>query len=437
LTRIAIIGAGSVSFTRTIVSDLLQQPATSDCDLRLYDIDAGALEAAALLVEQMRQDAGAPGPIRQATDLRDCVRQADYVICTLLAGGRAAAIKDFEVTGNYGLRYTVGDTLGVTGISRAMRTIPALLEIASACQDVAPGALLLNYTNPMGMVVSAIGREIGFPTVGLCHSAEFTAQSLAEYVGVPLPSLQWWSAGINHLAWMLSLAADGRDLYPDLAKAAERDEIYERDMVRFELMKRVGYFVTESSKHVAEYVPFFINKPAEVERLKVPVGEFLTRRPVPIAVQLERARGQSDSYLLPRSNEYAPALIAARESHTDWVFQGNIMNDGVIDNLSSRMCVEAPCVVSNGQVTPTRVGRLPTAAAGLTQQSLTVQELAVEAVTRRDKDLLCQAVMMDPQASATLTLDSIWQLVDDLLEAHPQTPEFTSRRLWQFDPVSA
>lgn len=432
MTAIGIIGAGSVSFTRTLVSDLLQRPATRDCELRLFDIDMEALNASQALVEQMRFEAGSVGPVSAAEDLKGCVRGVDYVICTILVGGRAAAIKDFEVTSKYGLRFTVGDTLGVAGIARALRTIPALVEVAQACQQWAPDAVLLNYTNPMGMLVSAVGRAVGFPTVGLCHSADYTLRTLASYLEVPVEEVMWQSAGINHLAWILSLSHRGHDLYPALARAGEQPAVYDKDRARFELMKRFGYFVTESSKHVSEYLAFFIDKPAEIERLQVPVGEFLTRRPVPIAAQLEQARGEGQSWLRPISNEYAPAVIAASESNTDLVFQGNVMNDHLIDNLSADMCVEAPCAVTKGKVSPVRVGRLPSAPAALCQQSLSVQELAVEGVITKDRDLIYQAVMLDPQASALLTLRSMSELVDDLLNAYPGLEGFSPRRLGLF-----
>ncbi len=435
MTAITIVGAGSVSFTRTLVSDLLQQPATRDCELHLFDINAEALGAARDLVEQMRQEAKSPGVVQAHADLRSSVADADYIICTILVGGRPAAIVDFEVTGRYGLRYTVGDTLGVAGISRALRTVPALVEIARTCADVAPGGLLLNYTNPMGMLVSAVGKAVGYPTVGLCHSADYTVRTLASYLEVPSLSLQWWSAGINHLAWMLSLTYDGQDCYPDLARAAEREEVYVRDRARFELMKRIGYFVTESSKHVSEYLAFFIDKPGEIERLGVPVGEFLTRRPVPLATQLAQERAGDHSWLKPVSNEYAPALIAARESGSDWSFQANVLNESLIDNLTSGLCVEVPCFVTRGRLAPARVGPLPRGAAGLTQQSLTVQELAVAGIISGDRDAVYQAIMMDPQASATLPLATMAELLDDLLAASGTLPRFSSRRLSMFDKV--
>lgn len=437
MTVIGIVGAGSVSFTRTLVSDLLQRAATRNCELRLFDVDPGALKAAQSLVEQMRSEAGAEGPVVAPPDLRTCVTGTDFVICTILVGGRAAAIKDFEIGSKYGLNFTVGDTLGVAGIARALRTVPALLEVARACADWAPRSTLLNYTNPMGMLISAIGRCVGSPTVGLCHSAEFTVRTLAAYMDVPVPEVQWMSGGINHLAWMLSLQRLGQDLYPELARAAEGEEIYSRDRARFELMKSIGYFVTESSKHVSEYLAFFIDKPGEIERLKIPVGEFLTRKPVPIATQLEQAQADGHDWVKPLSNEYAPAVIAACASNSDLVFQGNIMNDNVIDNLSADMCVEAPCAVTKGKIAPVRVGRLPAAPAALSQQSLTVQELAVEGVLNCDRDLIYQAVMMDPQASANLTLRKMGQLVDDMLAAYPGLPEYSSGRLWLFDRVPA
>jgi alpha-galactosidase len=435
VTAITIVGAGSVSFTRTLVSDLLQQPATRDCELHLFDIDAEALEASRQLVEQMRQEAKSPGLVRAHEDLGSSVSGADYIICTILVGGRPAAIADFEITGRFGLRYTVGDTLGVAGISRALRTVPALVEIAQACADVAPAGMLLNYTNPMGMLVSAVGKAVGYPTVGLCHSADYTVRTLASYLELPSSALQWWSAGINHLAWMLSLTYHGRDCYPDLARAAEREDVYARDRARFELMKRVGYFVTESSKHVSEYLAFFIDKQYEIERLAVPVGEFLTRRPVPLAAQLAQEREGDHSWVKPMSNEYAPALIAARESGIDWSFQANVLNDRLIDNLTAGMCVEVPCFVTRGRLAPARVGRLPLGAAGLTQQSLTVQELAVAGILSGDRDGVYQAIMMDPQASATLTLSSMSKLVDDLLAGYGDLPQFSSRRLSMFDKV--
>lgn len=435
MTAITIVGAGSVSFTRTLVSDLLQQPATRDCELHLFDIDGEALEASRQLVEQMRQEAKSPGLVRAHGDLRSGVSGADYIICTILVGGRPAAIADFEITGRYGLRYTVGDTLGVAGISRALRTVPALVEIARACADFAPAGLLLNYTNPMGMLISGVGKAVGYPTVGLCHSADYTVRTLASYLELPSSALQWWSAGINHLAWMLSLTHNGRDCYPDLARAAEREEVYARDRARFELMKRVGYFVTESSKHVSEYLAFFIDKQSEIERLAVPVGEFLTRRPVPLANQLAQEHGDGHSWLKPMSNEYAPALIAARESAGDWCFQANVLNDGLIDNLTDGMCVEVPCFVTRGRLAPAKVGRLPLAAGGLTQQSLTVQELAVDGIISGDRDAVYQAIMMDPQASATLTLATMSNLLDDLLAGYGDLPRFSSRRLSAFDKV--
>lgn len=431
MTVVSIVGAGSVTFTRVLVSDLLSRVATHDCELRLYDVNADALQAAGRLAAAMRSEAASNGPTSVTDNLKECVKGADYVICTILQGGRSAAIRDFELAGKYGLRHTVGDTLGIAGISRAVRTIPVLLEIAKACSAYAPDGLLLNYTNPMGMLVSAVARGVGYPTVGLCHSAEHTVLSLCRYLGVPPERLQWRSAGINHLAWMLTLAMEGRDLYPDLAVAGSRQEIYDQDRVRFELLKRVGFFVTESSKHVSEYLAFFMDKPNEIERLGIPVGEYLTRKRRPLAEELEKNSDQQ-SWLLPISDEYAPSLIAALVSNEDWAFQGNVINDRVIDGLRANMCVEVSCLVSKGYVTPCRVTDFPPTLAALTQQSLNVQELAVEGVLNQDRDLIYQAVMLDPQASAVLDLRGMAQLADDLVKDYPG---YASRRLFMFDPV--
>lgn len=415
MTAIAIVGAGSVSFTRTLVSDLLQQEVTRECELCLYDLDDAASASATELVTELREQAKAPGPLRRATSLAEAVDGADYVITTILAGGRSAALGDFELTGRYGLRYTVGDTLGVAGIARAMRAIPALVEIARTCATHAPDGLLLNYTNPMGMLVTAVARAVGYPMVGLCHSADYTARTVARYLEIPPAELEWWSGGINHLAWMLRLSRDKADLYPELVRRAARPELFVEDPVRFDLMARFGLFVTESSKHVAEYLGFYIDKAEEIERLAVPVGEFLSRRPVPIAEQLKNER--AGGLLRPPSNEYAPAVIAAAEAGTDYCFQANVMNGGLIENLPAHVAVEVPTVMSRGQLAPVRLGALPSGPAALCRQQMGVQDLAVDAVLNGDRDLLTQAVLLDPQASAVLTVRRIDQLVAELIDA--------------------
>ena len=430
---VTIIGAGSVSFTQTLVSDLLQQEETKDCELRLHDIDPEALRAAQTLVERMRLELRSPscGPVRASTDLRKSVAGSDYVICTVLVGGREAAVRDFEVTSRFGLRFTVGDTLGIAGISRAIRTIPVLKHVADVCSDVAPNALLFNYTNPMGMLVSAVGRSTGFPTIGLCHGTAYTVKTLAEYLQIPSEDIEWTSAGINHLAWLLTLSVQGRDLYPELASVASRPEIYNRDRVRFDLMKRFGYFTTESSKHVAEYLGFYVTRPSEIDRLAIPIDEFLGRRPIPISKQLDLMQ-TAGSLLRPRSNEYAPPLIAALESNGHMAFQGNVMNDHLIDDLVQDMCVEVPCFAIRGTVTPTRVGRLPAGVGALTRQSHSVQELAVDGVLKGDRDYLYQAALMDPQTASVLDVNQICELVDLLVEGDPR---FRSGRLESFAGV--
>ena len=362
MTAITIVGAGSVSFTRTLVSDLLQQPATRDCELHLFDIDAEALEAARQLVEQMREEAKAPGAGGGARRSRgpacrasttSSARSWSAVAPRLSPTSRSRRATGFTTPS--ATRSVWRGFHGHCGRSRPWSTSPA-----PAPTSPPTGCCSITQTRWACSCRRWERLSVTRPS-GLCHSADYTVRTLASYLELPSSALQWWSAGINHLAWMLSLTHDGRDCYPDLARAAERDEVYAKDRARFELMKRVGYFVTESSKHVSEYLAFFIDKQAEIERLAVPVGEFLTRRPVPLATQLAQEREGDHSWLKPMSNEYAPALIAARESGTDWSFQANVLNDGLIDNLTSGMCVEVPCFVTRGRLAPGAGGELPLA----------------------------------------------------------------------------
>ncbi|MHB1987113.1 MAG: family 4 glycosyl hydrolase [Acidimicrobiales bacterium] len=435
---VTLVGAGSTSFTQTLVEDLVQDPVTRDCEFRLYDIDARAAAEARSLIEMIQKDWESSGTVAAYDTLQQAVTGARYVICTILVGGREAVSRDFATCHKYGIRNTVGDTLGLTGMARAVRMVPVLVDIARVCENVAPEALLLNYTNPMGMLVAGVAHATGFPVVGMCHSAAYTVDTLASYVRVGRERVRWQSAGINHLAWMLLFEADGVDLYPALAEAALDDDVYRRDPVRFELLKRFGYFVTESSKHVAEYVPWFINHPQEIERLEIPVDEYLRRSHTPLtaAAALEARASRSEKvHDREPSNEYAPRLISAKESGRDWCFQANILNDGLIDNLSRRGCVEVECVVSNGRLAPTRFGMLPSGVAAVTQQALAVQELTVESILTADRDLFYQAALMDPQVAARLSVDEARRLVDEILEAQGEELQWRSHRLGSFGGI--
>jgi alpha-galactosidase len=434
MARVAIVGAGSMEFTRQVVSDLARMPATRDTVYHLVDIDPERLKVSQAMVRRILAELGAEGEVLAFPQIHGALKGVQYVVNAIQVGGFAATKTDFAVPERYGIPQTIADTLGIGGIFRGLRTIPAVLDIAAAIADESPDAVLLNYTNPMSMVVMAVGRR--FPelkTYGLCHSVHYTAERIAEYVGVPFSEMAWTSAGINHMAWMLTLSHRGEDLYPRLFAAARDPAIRTRDAVRFELMERLGWFVTESSEHNAEYSAFFLPHPEEIARLNIPVGEYLRRSQANLDeyATIRRDLENPDAPLaLPPSPEYAPGFIAAREGGDLWWFQGNVMNYGLIDNLPAGSAVEVPCFVNRHGVFATRMGPLPEPLAAMNRVAINVQTLTVEAVLTGDRDRVYQAAMMDPLLASKLTLDQIWHLVDELFAAHGQLiPPLTSRRL--------
>lgn len=422
MSTVTLIGAGSLQFTQQIVSDLLQNPVTHDLHVRLMDTDAEKLQRVLSMVQRMRDQAQGLGEVTAFDSQRLALSNTDYVISTILVGGILEIEKDFRIAEAYGIHHTVGDTLGISGVFRGLRTIPSLVSIARDCADLAPQAILMNYTNPMSMLVWAVHQAVGFPCYGLCHSAHYTAVRIAEYLHLPFEQLRWHSAGINHMAWMLSLT-DGkerhRDLYPALRRAATQPDVWSQDAVRFELMNRTGYFVTESSKHNAEYTPYFMTHPEEIARLRIPVSEYLSRnRPDLSATITRQLEDPNHRWLLKPSPEYAPALIAALESGQTWTFQANVPNHGIIPNLPGEAAVEVPALVTRGAIYPVQVGNLPPVLAALNRQAISVQELTVRAALQPSRQAVYEAAMMDPQLSARLTLDQIRHLVNDLLAAH-------------------
>lgn len=407
---VAFVGAGSAEFTRQLVSDLLQERELGGLELKLMDESSARLVRAEAQVQDLIRLSGRLD-VRSIAhhDLKDVIRGADYVINTVLVGGRDAVVRDFAVLERHRIRQTVGDTLGVSGIVRAVRTIPQIVKVAQVMEEVAPQAVLLNYTNPMSMLIMALRRTAVVEYYGLCHSAHYTAETLAGYLDVPPDELEWESCGINHMAWMLKLAHHGQDLYPLLRSRAEDPAIWERDAVRFELLKAFGCFVTESSKHAAEYFPYFLTHDDEVERLNIPLYEYVTR---------QRRAVEPMSSLLAPSGEYAPQFIRHREMKTPFTFQGNVANRSWIENLPPEAAVEVPCHMIAGAVYPQVMGLLPGPLAALNRQAATVQDLAVTAILEQDRVGLYQAVALDPQAGAVLTLHEMRTLVDNLLTAN-------------------
>jgi alpha-galactosidase len=351
-----------------------------------------------------------------------------------------ATLKDFEIPKKYGLRQTIADTLGVGGIFRGLRTIPVLLDLLRDMEEVCPDALLLNYVNPMSILCLAAERATGgsIKTVGLCHSVQGTARQLARYLDVSHEELVYRVAGINHMAWFLDLKHRGADAYPRLWGAMHDPSVFARDKVRFEMMRRLGYFVTESSEHMAEYVPYFIKRDSLVRAFDIPLDEYVRRSEGNLREFAETRQQveRGERIEMQRSHEYAAYIIKAIEANQDWSFNGNVPNSldrhtaALIPNLPADSIVEVPCLVNGAGVQPCHAGELPTQLAGLNRNHVTVHQLTVEAALTGSRDALYQAVMLDPHTASVLSLDEIWALTDELIEAHGAAlPPLTPRRL--------
>jgi alpha-galactosidase len=421
LARIAFVGAGSVEFTKTLVSDLLAYPELSELEFALHDIDQRRLDAACAIARYVTGAHAANTRVTGTLDRREALEGADYVLFTVQVGGHEATLRDFEIPKRHGIRATIADTLGIGGVFRALRTFPVITETAREMAELCPNAWLLNYANPMAMLCWSV--YAGTPVdrvVGLCHSVQGSAGDLARLLDEP--DLDYLAAGVNHQAFYLRLAsATGEDLYPRLADAIASDPDGLGRTVRAELFRRLGYFQTESSEHAAEYVPWFLGDPELVERFRIPLDEYLRRsednlrRFEETLAALERG----DEFSLTRSNEYAPALMHALETGTSFRFNGNVRNRGLIDNLPQDSCVEVPCVARAGGITPEPIGVLPPQLAALNRSYLNVCELTVRAYLEGKRDLVCQACAIDPAtAGQQVSLDHVWAACDELFEAH-------------------
>jgi len=418
--KIAFIGAGSVEFTRQLIGDLLDYPEFHGITLSLHDIDDERLATATEVARVTAHEAGAEPAIVAHDDRRTALEGADYAINMIQVGGHAATVIDHEIPSRYGLRQTIGDTLGIGGIFRALRTIPVMQGIAADMADVCPDAWLLNYTNPMAMLCWA--TYAGTPqrrVVGLCHSVQNTTRQLAEYVGVPFEDVTFLGAGVNHQAWILNFERDGEDLYPLLDEAIERDAELRRH-VRVELYRRLGRFPTESSEHSAEYLPWMMRDDEAMGYFRLIDGEYVQR-------SLDALREYEETKALlvagrplpiEPSVEYAPQIIHSIETGEPRTIYGNVENRGLIDNLPRGACVEVPCRVDGTGVEPIAVGALPPQLAALNRTYLNVCELTVRAALEERPELVRQAAMLDPNTAGTLSLGRIWALCDELTEAH-------------------
>ena len=420
MTRIAFVGAGSVEFTRNLLGDLLTFPELADATIALHDIDPERLETAEGMAQWTNQQLGARATFEAHLDRRAALAGCDFVVNMIQVGGHAATRIDFEVPMKHGLRQTIGDTLGIGGIFRSLRTIPVMLDIARDMHELCPDAWLLNYTNPMAMLCWA--TYAGSPIqriVGLCHSVQWTTRGLADIVGVPYEEVDYVGAGVNHQAWILRFRRDGEDLYPLLDAAIERDAELRR-RVRVEIYRRFGYFPTESSEHSSEYLPWFLRDAAMIDRFRVPVDEYVRRSEENLRLYAEERErlASGGGFEIERSLEYASLIVHSVVTGEPRVIYGNVRNDGLIENLPRGACVEVPCLVDGNGVQPTAIGALPPQLAGLNRTFLNVCELTVRAVLEGRRDHVEHAALLDPNTAATLSPEQIVALVDDMIAAH-------------------
>ena len=423
MTRIVLVGAGSVEFTRNLLGDFLSYPELHDATIVLHDIDDGRLATARRMAEWTAQAMGATPTIEAYLDRRTALKGADVVVDTIQVGGARATHIDFDIPARYGLRYTINDTINVGGVLRGLRSIPVVLDIVRDMQDVCPDAWFLNYTNPMAMLVRAVADTTAIKTVGLCHSVFWTIDTLAGYVGVPATEVDSFTAGVNHLAFVLRLEHKGRDLYPDLAAFVDAGKVPDDDLVRAELYRRLGRYPTESSEHHAEYNPWFIPKGDSVERFHIPIGEYLTRVDHNLAEydEIRRMLDAGEPFEIERSGEYAAVITHSLLTGEPSRIVANVMNRGaLIPNLAADACVEVPALVDGLGVHPVAAGPLPTHLAAYIEPAVATQALTVQAALDEDRDAIYHAVMQDPQIQARLSLDETWRLTDELIQAEAE-----------------
>jgi alpha-galactosidase len=454
MPKIAFLGAGSTVFAKDLLTDILTFPELAESTIALHDIDPVRLETTLRVGQWVAMALDVEPKIEAHLDRRAALEGADYAIGMFQVGGyEPCTVTDFEVPKRFGLRQTIGDTLGIGGIMRALRTIPVYLEMCRDMEELCPDVTLLNYVNPMAMVTWAILRATSIRTVGLCHSVQGTAAQLAETINVPLNEINYLCAGINHMAFYLRFERDGQDLYPSLHQVIEEGRVPEWNRVRFDVLKRFGYFGTESSEHFAEYVPWYIkrDRPDLIEKYNIPLDEYIRRCKVQIAgwevareviidptvpvdqktlVRNLKAAGAIDleidhirdllsgAQTGQPSQEYGAFIIHAIETGQPRVIYGNLMNDGLIDNLPREACVEVPCLVDKNGIQPTQIGTLPPQLAALIQTNINVQSLAVEAALTGKREHIYHAALLDPHTAAELDPDQIYQLVDAMIEAH-------------------
>ncbi|RJS83395.1 alpha-glucosidase/alpha-galactosidase [Candidatus Bathyarchaeota archaeon] len=432
MTKIALIGAGSHVFARRLITDFLSYPELRESTISLMDIDEEGLALTTAFAKRVVEQHGFKTKIESTLNRREALEGADYVIVSIRVGGTEANKLDLMIPAKYGVKQGIGDTVGPGGVFYALRHIPVILDICYDMEELCPDALLINYTNPMAMICWAVNDYTRIRNVGLCHSVQGTAAELARYLGAPVEELSYWVAGINHMAWFLELKWRGRDAYPILRERFKDPEVYSRpdahwagaDIVRVEIFKAFGYFNTESSQHMSEYVPYFRKRPELFERFKLD-------SPLERLEKMEEKRKRREEELrellrenreipIKRSREYCSEIIYAMETGVPCRINGNVKNDGLITNLLRGCCVEVPCFVDKNGIHPCYVGDLPPQCAALNRTNINVQELGVKAAVEKDKTLAFQAILVDPLTSAVLTIDETRRMVNEMFEAEKE-----------------
>jgi alpha-galactosidase len=426
MTRIAFIGAGSFGFTRNLVKDILTFPLLEGATLALMDVDPERLDYIQRAVSRIVAEGNYPATVEATTDRATALQGADAVICTILAGGVNVWQHDILIPAKFGVDTNVGDTRGPSGVFRALRTIPVMLDICRDMERYCPDALLLNYTNPMAMLCRAMQRESSIQVTGLCHSVQGTAEMLAGWIGAPMEEITYVSAGINHQSWYVNYEWNGQDAYPLIRKAIEDPAIYNEEPVRNEMFKALGYYSPESGGHHSEYSWWFRKRPDLIEKYCTHgtgwnpghhayiLNEYREREGT-WKQSIEAWLNDTAPLNLSRGHEYASYIINAWQGGEPFKFNGNVANTSLITNLPQDACVEVPVYVDRGGFNPIHVGALPPQCAALNTVSVAVEEMAVEACLTGDPTMVYHAICYDPLTAAVLSLAEIRQMVNEML----------------------
>src|SRR5512136_446805 len=437
MAKIALIGAGSLVFSKTLMADFLATPALAGSEYRLMALTRTRLDKMHAFIQRMVRDNGVSAKVTATTNRREALRGADYVVVMIQAGGVAEFRQDYEIPLKHGVDQCIGDTLGPGGVFRALRHIPALLEIARDMRELCPNAILFNYANPMAMCCWALGRVPGLSFVGLCHGVQTTMDLIASYVGLPKDEIDYLAAGINHMAWFLKLEHRGRDLYPELKANFEKPGYYVNEKVRGEVLRHFGYFMTESTGHLSEYLPYFRkNRRALDLYCDEPAFGGESGAYYHYCAMLAEKFARTDPLSIestaigPRSAEYCSHIIEAKETGAVFRLNGNVRNDGLITNLPDGCSVEVPVYVDRTGLHPTVVGDLPPQCAALNMTNVLVQGLTVDAHFAGEPELVMQAVALDPLTAAVLTLKEIREMTAEMLKAEARwLPQFAGKKL--------